>query len=159
MAAALVPAAEPRRPMAAPPLLHLLETVLYSTDLDSCRDFYVRVVGLPPLSDARPRGMSFRVPGPPGAPGVRSVLLVFDPRETVKPNPNVPSSGAFGPGHVCFRIDPARYDEWKAHLTSAGFPIEREVNWPSGVRSLYVRDPSHNSVEFMAGDDWARYEV
>lgn len=148
-------AAERRRPMAAPTLLHLLETVLYSTDLDACRDFYARVVGLAPLNDARPRGMSFRVPGPEGA---RSVLLVFDPRETIKPNPNVPSSGAFGPGHICFRIDPARYDEWKAHLTGAGFPIEREVTWPSGVRSLYIRDPSHNSVEFMAGDDWTRHE-
>lgn len=142
--------------MPAPPLLHILETVLYATDLGACREFYLGAVGLAPLNDARPRGMSFRVPGPPGA---ATVLLVFDPRETAKPNPNVPSTGSTGPGHVCFRIDPARYDEWRAHFEASGAPIEREVTWPSGVRSMYVRDPGHNSVEFMAGDDWARYEA
>lgn len=146
--------------MPAPPLLHILETVLYATDLDACRAFYVDVVGLKTLNDARPRGLSFRVPGVSSSKGeaARTVLLIFDPRETQKPGPNVPGSGSFGPGHTCFRIDPNHYDAWKAHLLAHHLPIEREVTWPSGVKSLYTRDPGHNSVEFMAGDDWARYE-
>ena len=31
---------------------------------------------------------------------------------------------------------------------------EREITWPLGGRSVYVRDPSGNSVEFVEGEIW-----
>jgi hypothetical protein len=32
--------------------------------------------------------------------------------------------------------------------------IESEVSWPGGGRSLYVRDPAGNSLEFASADIW-----
>jgi len=35
-----------------------------------------------------------------------------------------------------------------------GVPIESEVRWPRGGRSLYVRDPAGNSVEIASPALW-----
>ncbi|HQX85206.1 MAG TPA: RdgB/HAM1 family non-canonical purine NTP pyrophosphatase, partial [Aestuariivirga sp.] len=40
------------------------------------------------------------------------------------------------------------------HFESQGIAIERIVDWPDGGRSIYVRDPAGNSVEFAESRIW-----
>jgi catechol 2,3-dioxygenase-like lactoylglutathione lyase family enzyme len=129
--------------------IHTYETVLYAEDLDAARAFYADIVGLRFLSLDSHRGIGFRVDD-------HSVLLVFNPNETAKPHDLVPSHGAHGQGHVCFGVGPGELGAWRTRLIGAGYPIEREVEWPTGARSFYVRDPAGNSVEFAEGEIWPR---
>ena len=39
-------------------------------------------------------------------------------------------------------------------LTEAGVGIETEFEWPQGGRSIYVRDPAGNSIEFAEPRIW-----
>ena len=93
------------------------------------------------------RGRAFRV-----APA--QVLLVFRASRTRVPDAQVPAHGAEGAGHVAFSIEPGAYEPWKQRLEAEGFAIEREIRWPEGGRSLYVRDPAGNSVELVEGKVW-----
>ena len=73
--------------MHSPHVLPDNETVLYSEDLDRARAFYEEGVGLAFMSLDSHRGIGFRVDS-------RSVLLIFNPGETVKAHERVPSHGA-----------------------------------------------------------------
>ncbi len=128
---------------------HVHETVLYGRDLDAMRRFYREIVGLLQVSDARPRGMAFRVDD-------RAVLLVFDPSLTREAHRDVPSHGAEGAGHVAFGVEAGSLGNWRDKLVAAGLEIEREMAWETGARSVYVRDPGGNSVEFVEGDAWPK---
>jgi hypothetical protein len=35
-----------------------------------------------------------------------------------------------------------------------GFPVEADFRWPNEARSIYVRDPAGNSVEFAEPRLW-----
>jgi len=123
----------------------IFETVLYAKDLDAAEAFYRTVFGLEVLG----RGavaVVFRC----GA----GVLLVFNPEVTRRPGRGVPSHGAEGAGHVAFSMPDEELDSWRAHLNAQGVPIEMEVSWPEGGRSLYVRDPAGNSVELAPPTLW-----
>ena len=139
--------------MNRPAVTGTLESALYAEDLDAAESFYGGVIGLPVIARQPGRHVFFGV----GA----SVLLVFDPRATAIEAPpdapiRVPTHGTTGPGHYCFAVDPATLDDWAAHMTAAGFPVERVVTWPNGARSVYVRDPAGNSVEFADPRLWTR---
>lgn len=86
------------------------------------------------------------------------VLLIFNPEETVKPPSNpalpVPPHGCHGPGHVCFAMKAAEIAQMQARLSAAGIAIDADFTWPHGPRSLYVRDPAGNSVEFAEPGLW-----
>jgi catechol 2,3-dioxygenase-like lactoylglutathione lyase family enzyme len=88
----------------------------------------------------------------------QSVVLAFVAEETVvSPNESqlpVPPHGAKGPGHICFSVPGEDLDGWVAHLTGEGYDIESDFNWPHGPRSVYVRDPAGNSVEFAEPKLW-----
>lgn len=128
----------------------ILETALYCPDLDAAHHFYGTVLGLPLITRAGNRHLFFRLN--------QSVLLIFNPAETRLPASNpampVPSHGATGPGHMCFAATRPEIDTWRAHLTAHQIPIEAEFDWPSGARSLYIRDPAGNSVEFAEPRLW-----
>ncbi len=128
----------------------VLEAAVYAADLDAAEAFYGRVVGLDVMLRQAPRHVFFRAGG--------TVVLVFNPAETVKPPPAdglpVPPHGSTGPGHLCFRVPGRDLDAWAAHLAAAGIPIEADVSWPNGARSIYVRDPAGNSVEFAEPKLW-----
>lgn len=130
-----------------PTLQRIHETVLYGPDLDAMAAFYSGVLGLRQISRNADRGVVFRI-----TPD--SVLIAFNPVLTVKSHETVPSHGAIGAGHVAFTVDVAELEAWREHLAGRGLAIEREVTWPTGARSLYVRDPAGNSVEFLAGEVW-----
>jgi catechol-2,3-dioxygenase len=109
--------------------------------------FYTCILGLRKVSEMSPRGITLRVTD-------TSVLLIFNSAEAIKPHSEVPAHGATGPGHCAFSINPTDLDAWKNHLANCRVPIEREVTWPTGARSVYFRDPAGNSIELIAGQLW-----
>ncbi|WP_282168252.1 VOC family protein [Ruegeria atlantica] len=128
----------------------ILEAALYVGDLDAAERFYGEILALECIQRVANRHAFFRVGG--------SVLLLFNADETAKPpeNPNlpVPPHGARGPGHVCMTLSRTEIDEMRKHLLEWNIPIDAEFDWPSGARSLYVRDPAGNSVEFAEAHLW-----
>ena len=87
------------------------------------------------------------------------MLLIFNPAETAKPPTDpvlpVPPHGARGPGHLAFAATGRELYRWRERLVAAGVAIEADFRWPgSGARSIYVRDPAGNSVEFTERRLW-----
>lgn len=133
------------------PLDGILETALYAGDLKAAAEFYGGVLGLDEITRVAGRHVFFRC-GP-------SVLLIFNPEATIQPpSPDAPLAapvhGATGPGHACFRVLPPALDAWRGQLIARGVPIETEITWPNGARSLYFRDPAGNSLEIAEPKLW-----
>jgi catechol 2,3-dioxygenase-like lactoylglutathione lyase family enzyme len=129
----------------------ILESAIYAPDLAAAEAFYGGIVGLPVIAKVEGRHVFFRVG--------ESVLLVFNPDATRVPSPNpalpVPVHGAHGHGHVCFAASRDEIARWRSTFEAADVAIEVEFDWPNGARSLYVRDPAGNSVEFAEPRLWA----
>ncbi|MEI9429161.1 VOC family protein [Mesorhizobium sp. Cs1299R1N3] len=129
----------------------ILESALYVTDLNAAEHFYTDVLGLILLGKVDGRHLFFRC-----GPGV---LLVFNAEATkIPPAPDaklkVPPHGAVGEGHLCFAASAAEIDGWRTHLQAKKIAIESEFEWPQGGRSIYIRDPSGNSIEFAEPRIW-----
>ena len=124
----------------------LSEAAIYASDLDAAQQFYHGVLGLDLISRMEDRGMAFRC----GA----AVLLVFDPARTRIPDAGVPAHGASGEGHIAFVVADFEIDLWRTRLAECGVAIEAEVDWPTGGRSIYFRDPAGNSVELAPPNLW-----
>ena len=128
----------------------ILETVLYANDLEQAEWFYRTVLGLEMPRELSELAAIFRI-------NDQQVLLVFDPTASDKPDRTVPSHGARGPGHIALRIDPGDYENWLRRFSEHGVAIEQEIEWSGHTdpgRSIYVRDPSGNSVELITADIW-----
>ena len=120
--------------------MRVYETALYAADVEAAAAFYRDVVGLREIAAPDEHSKAFRHDD--------GVLLIFDPERTDQPGRFVPPHGARGPGHVAFAVE---------SLAALDLPeVEREIEWPSGGRSVYVRDPAGNSVEFVEGEIWER---
>jgi catechol 2,3-dioxygenase-like lactoylglutathione lyase family enzyme len=128
----------------------ILETALYADDLVAMEEFYTGLLRLEVIAKVEGRHVFFRV-----GPGV---LLVFNPDATEVPSVNpdlpVPTHGARGPGHVCFAASREEIEGWRQRFFAADVAVEAEFDWPNGARSLYVRDPGGNSVEFAEPRLW-----
>ncbi len=127
----------------------ILETVLYVDDLAAAEDFYARLLGLAPYAKVEGRHVFFKLES--------QMLLIFNPeaaRKSASPPFGLPPHGADGQGHVCFAADARALTEWRAHLARLGVAVEKEHEWPGGGRSIYVRDPAGNSVEFAEPRIW-----
>ena len=129
---------------------HILETALYAEDLDAAERFYGNLLGLEKVTRAANRHVFFRCG--------RGMLLIFNPAESVKPPANpampVPVHGASGEGHMCFAGSAGEIEETAQALRRAGIAIEADFSWPGGGRSIYVRDPAGNSIEFAEPRIW-----
>lgn len=127
----------------------ILETVLYARDLAAAEDFYSRLLGLAPYARNEGRHIFYRLES--------QMLLIFNPDATRKttagPLP-VPAHGAEGEGHVCFAAGASEIEAWRRRLAGMGLAIEADFEWPGGGRSIYVRDPAGNSVEFAEPRIW-----
>jgi catechol 2,3-dioxygenase-like lactoylglutathione lyase family enzyme len=130
--------------------IRILETALYAADLDAAEGFYGGVLGLERVARVGDRHVFFRLAG--------SMLLIFNPSETERPpgDPGlpVPPHGARGAGHLAFAASGAERERWRGRLLEAGVEIEADFRWPNGARSIYVRDPAGNSVEFAEPGLW-----
>lgn len=119
------------------------ETALYASDVEACADFY-ETVGLDRIDPPDAHSAAFRLPN-------GGVLLLFDPSRTNADGRFVPAHGASGAGHVAFRVNDL--DAAARRLRDHDVELEREITWPGG-RSVYVRDPAGNSIEFVEGEIW-----
>ncbi|MBZ9684237.1 MULTISPECIES: VOC family protein [unclassified Mesorhizobium] len=129
----------------------ILESALYVTDLAEAEVFYTDILGLTLLGKVDGRHLFFRC-----GPGV---LLVFNAEATrIPPAPDarlkVPPHGTVGEGHLCFAANAAEIELWKTHLLAKKIAVESEFEWPQGGRSIYIRDPSGNSIEFAEPRIW-----
>lgn len=126
----------------------ILETVLYAEDLIAARGFYEAVLGLEVYAALPERFVFFKAG--------EQMLLIFNPRATTKQTneQGPPPHGAAGAGHVCFRASLSQQADWRVHLANRGIDIEKEMDWPGGGHSIYVRDPADNSVEFAEPRIW-----
>ncbi|WP_420415958.1 VOC family protein [Marinovum algicola] len=148
--------AQQRRSCSLPPcssplkITGVLEAALYAADLDRAEAFYHGVLNMEVVLRLEQRHVFFRAG--------QTILLVFNPEETAKPSQNtrmpVPAHGAHGPGHVCFRASREEISRWRAHVLDQGIAVDAEFDWPNGARSLYIRDPAGNSVEFAEPHLW-----
>jgi catechol 2,3-dioxygenase-like lactoylglutathione lyase family enzyme len=133
----------------------VLESALYCVDLDEAERFYHDVLGLEVVGKQSGRHVFFRCG--------EAVVLLFNPTATADVTmpgggTPVPPHGAHGPGHLAFRLPERDIERWRAHLAAAHVPIEAEVRWPQGGFSLYVRDPSGNSIELATAATWGLAE-
>ncbi len=128
----------------------VLEAAIYVDDLDAAEHFYGIILGLDQIQRLEDRHVFFRVGN--------SVLLIFNPEQTKRPPENaqlpVPPHGARGPGHVCLPLTREEIDQMRKHLINWNILIEAEFEWPNKAKSLYVRDPAGNSVEFAEAWLW-----
>ncbi len=124
----------------------VLETCLYVDDLTAAEEFYRRVLGLEFVDRQPGRHVFFRCGN--------SMLLLFDPTSSEDEQSTWPPHGAHGPGHVAFAAQAADLDRWRQHLQHEAVEIERVIDWPSGGRSLYFRDPAGNSLEVATPAIW-----
>lgn len=129
----------------------ILESALYVIDLEVAEAFYADVIGLERLGKMEGRHVFFRCG--------QGVLLLFNAEATKHPpapdaRVPVPPHGAAGQGHLCFSASAEELERWKTHFGAHGVTIEAEFEWPQGGRSIYLRDPSGNSLEFAEPKIW-----
>ncbi len=124
----------------------VVETAIYVDDLQATEAFYRTILGLKVIGKEPGRHVFFQV-------GEASVLLAFLAETTLRGD-QLPPHGATGPGHVALGIEAEAFAAWQHHLQSHGVAIEKEVEWPRGGKSIYLRDPAGNSVELVTPGVW-----
>jgi catechol 2,3-dioxygenase-like lactoylglutathione lyase family enzyme len=136
-----------------PKLDGVLETALYTDDMERARAFYESVLELAPIfSDARLTAYGI-------AP--RSVLLIFKrgaaTQTVTMPGGTIPGHDGAGPLHVAFAIGKDELAEWERHLAEKGVAVEGATNWSRGGRSIYFRDPDGHLLELATPGLWTVY--
>ena len=129
----------------------VIETTLCCPDLDEAESFYTKVLGFEVFAKEEGRHLFFRCGN--------AMLLLFDPAYTsVKVSKvgdaTMPLHGTKGAGHVAFRAPDEEITAWEQRLAAHDVPIETEVHWPEGGRSIFFRDPAGNSLEFTTPVTW-----
>ena len=127
----------------------IVESSIYSSDLEKMKEFYVDKLGLELVSEQKGRHVFLKTD--------KNILLIFNPRmtavekETVHGAPTPPSIV-----HVAFEIEIDEYEEARDFLEKNNIQIEKEVVWENDIksRSIYFRDPAGNLVEFITRNFW-----
>jgi catechol 2,3-dioxygenase-like lactoylglutathione lyase family enzyme len=130
--------------------LRILETSLYTDDLEKAEAFYTKILGFTIFAREQNRHLFFHCGD--------QMLLIFNPAKTITESEVAPH-GAKGPGHVAFAVSDSEFDQWAAALRARGVSIEKEVHWPRGGRSIYFRDPAGNCLEFASPTIWGIQEA
>ncbi len=136
-----------------PKLDGVLETALYTDDMERARAFYEGVLELKSIfGDSRLTAYGV-------AP--RSVLLIFkrgSATQTVTmPGGTIPGHDGSGPLHVAFAIGKDELAQWEQHLAARGVAIEGTTSWSRGGRSIYFRDPDGHLLELATPGLWSVY--
>ena len=128
----------------------IVETCIYSYELEKMKNFYVNTIGLELISEETGRHIFLKVG--------KSMLLIFNPRNTmIKSNSIFPIHGAITPPaiiHFALEIEKQDYVNSKKMLKQNNIEIEKEIIWKKGTQSMYFRDPIGNLVEFITRDSW-----
>ncbi|MCH2075411.1 MAG: VOC family protein [Rhodobacteraceae bacterium] len=128
----------------------ILETALYVSDINAAHAFYGGILNLEEILHVPGRHRFYGC-----GPGMLLLFVAEATRVASGPFP-VPTHGADGPGHMCFRVSRDALDAWRSHLEDNGLEIEADFEWPTGARSIYIRDPDQNSIEFSEPLLWNR---
>lgn len=127
----------------------VVETCIYSSDLESMKNFYAGILGLPVIQEEQDK-LIFLKAG-------KSMLLIFDPLRTKTNNGSLPAHGTPTPPssiHFAMEIEKQEYHASKQLLIDNNIAIEKEVNWNSDTKSIYFRDPAGNLVELITPGGW-----
>ncbi|KAL3963424.1 hypothetical protein ACCO45_000428 [Purpureocillium lilacinum] len=146
-----------------PPLGQIVETILYTSDVDKLAAWYRDVMGLTPFFSA-PAGVGFQLPGD-------TLLLLFDRTKVTEDRASergvIPKHGSpTGLGqHIAFGCGPAAttqeadaaIDAWEQHFKDKGVKIVGTMRWERGGRSVYVHDAEGHVIEVMTRGVWPVY--
>jgi len=131
----------------------IIETAIYTDDMERAKRFYEQVMGLNPMYEDR-RLTAYDVAG-------RSVLLVFkrgaSAQPAIMPGGTIPGHDGAGPLHLAFAIEADRLEAWESRLQSQGIEIEGRIDWPRGGKSIYFRDPDGHLLELATPGLWPIY--
>ena len=128
--------------------MKILETALYVDNIDKATEFYTSILDFRLYSRESNRHAFLA--------GSNAMLLLFNPNVTAHESGEmVPSHGAFGPGHVCFEIEPEEGEKYEHLLIKHGVEIEKKVYFGSDL-SIYFRDPDGNSIELASRRIWKK---
>jgi catechol 2,3-dioxygenase-like lactoylglutathione lyase family enzyme len=124
----------------------IVETCIYSSELEKMKNFYVNNIGLQFVSEEPGRHVFLKAG--------KNMLLIFNPDVTNNKNQDMfPPHGASTPPasvHFALEIDKEDYENAKEILIQNEIEIEKELTWGSEkLQSIYFRDPSRNLVEFI----------
>ena len=132
----------------------IVETCIYTSDLEKLKDFYVNDLGLDFVSEEKDRSVFLKAG--------KSMLLIFNPYSTLNTgiddkNSIFPVHGAITPPsiiHFALEVDKSEYDDLKKILINKNIEIEKELTWNDKIsKSLYLRDPSGNLVEIISNSN------
>lgn len=141
-------------PLREPTVSGIFETSLYVEHLTRACAFYqdlfgFELIGSPVKEDDRLAAL--RV-------GERQVLLLFRQGASsgagAAADHRVLPHDARGQIHVAFSVAAEDIDNWERRLLHQGLTIERTIDWRTGVRSHYVRDPDGHLVELATPGVW-----
>ena len=127
----------------------VIETCIYSSNLELMKKFYTKVLLLPLVEEEKGKSCIFKVG--------QNMLLIFDPEKKKSFENNIPPHGAKTPPsivHFGLEIEEKDYDYWKLVLKKNNVNIESERTWRTSSRSIYFRDPSGNLVELISKHPW-----
>ena len=127
----------------------VVETSIYSSNLEKMKDFYVDKLGLELVSQQSDRHVFLNRD--------KNMLLIFNyattgaEKETYHGAPTTPSIV-----HFAFEIEEEQYEEAKKLLLENDIQVEKEIVWENDIksRSIYFRDPANNLVEFITRNYW-----
>ena len=129
---------------------NVVETCIYSSNLEIMKNFYVDKVGLELISEEKGRQVYLRAG--------KNMVLIFNPDVTrIEGKSIFPAHGAMTPPaciHFVLEIERHDYDRLKIMLTQKSIDIEKELQFETGSRSIYFRDPVGNLLEFITECNW-----
>ena len=129
-------------------LKKVIETCLYSRDLDRAKAFYVDLLGVDIYGEEKGRHIFLKMPD-------GGMVLLFNPDETSKEGQDLPSHFASGHQHLAFEVEKTEYPDWKARVQRASTMVLHEHTWKNDVKSFYFRDPDGNLLEICEPGMWA----
>jgi catechol 2,3-dioxygenase-like lactoylglutathione lyase family enzyme len=134
-------------------LTRIIETAIYTGDMERAKSFYEAVMGLKPMHEDQ-RLTAYDVAG-------RSVLLVFKRGASTQPaimaGGTIPGHDGSGPLHLAFAIETDQLEDWEKRLERHGIEIEGRTIWPRGGKSIYFRDPDGHLLELATPGLWQIY--
>ncbi len=129
----------------------IVETCIYSSELEKLKDFYINKIGLQFVSEEQGRHVFLKAG--------KNMLLIFNPDNTANKNQSIfPPHGALTPPasiHFALEIENDDYENARNLLIENEIEIEKELTWENEeLKSIYFRDPSGNLVEFITKGNW-----
>src|SRR5438093_8563676 len=117
----------------------IVETSIYSSNLEKMKEFYVNKLGLEFVSEQKGRHVFLKTD--------KNMLLIFNYEITATEKET--NHGATTPPsmiHIAFEIGSGEYENAKQLLVESNIKVEKEIEWENSdkSRSIYFRDPAGN---------------